>query len=88
MSARPQSSDNRAMSSPQAPGRRRSLRTLRLLAPIAALTLAGCAVVSVGVAAVSVTAAVVSTGVTVTGKVIGAGIDAVTGDDEASTKPD
>lgn len=42
-----------------------------------ALACSGCAVVTVGAAVVSVGASVVSTGVTVTGKVVGAAVDAV-----------
>ncbi len=58
----------------------KTLAALLLLLPL----LNGCAVVSVAGAVVSVTGAVVSTGVKVTGKVIGATIDAVTPDgDEA-----
>lgn len=62
-------------------------RTRAVWALATAMALSGCAVVTVGAAAVSVTAAVVTTGVKVTGKVIGAGIDAVAGDDEDEDRP-
>ncbi|MCO5976262.1 hypothetical protein [Ideonella oryzae] len=67
-----------------------SRRFSALLVPILATgclcALGGCAVVEVAGAAtgavISVGASVVSTGITVTGKAVGAGIDAVSGGDK------